>query len=153
MRGFWGTCGGLARGLAGDLFFTVSARTFKHNFNWGWGSGGVKSTGVSQSVRETGRDESQNVRSTQKLFQNKRFGAPNFLGISPTLFAALRGIHPYLCTPALDQFKRNFKLFQRGGATQWRGKHTIKPLPQNGFGPPTYDRFPPPPLFTQCHSP
>ena len=31
-----------------------------------------------------------------KTLQNKRFGAPNVLGISPKLFAALRGIHPYL---------------------------------------------------------
>ena len=71
--------------------------------NWGRGSGGVKSTVVSQSVRETSRDESQNVLSTQKTLQNKRFGAPNFLGISPKLFAALRGIHPYLCTPVLPR--------------------------------------------------
>ena len=41
------------------------------------------------------------------------------------------------------------------GETQGRGKHTIKPLPKNGFGPPPplMIRFPPPPLFTQCHSP
>ena len=37
-----------------------------------------------------------------------------------------------------------------GGKTQGRGKHTIKPLPKNDFGPPTYDTFPPP-FFTQCH--
>ena len=35
----------------------------------------------------------------RKLLQNKRFGAPNFGGISPKLLAALRGIHPYRCTP------------------------------------------------------
>ena len=41
-----------------------------------------------------------------------------------------------------------------GWETEGRGKHTIKPLPKNGFGPPpTYDTIPPPPLFTQCHSP
>ena len=47
---------------------------------WGRGSGGVKSTGVSQSVREISRDESQSqcVPSTQKTLQNKGFGAPNF---------------------------------------------------------------------------
>ena len=34
-----------------------------------------------------------------------------------------------------------------GWKTQGRGKHTMKPLPKNGFGPPpTYDTFPPPPL-------
>ena len=64
-------------------------------YNWGRGSGGVQSAGVSQSVRETGRDESQNVLSTQKALQNKRCGAPKFSGICPKLFAALRGVHPY----------------------------------------------------------
>ena len=73
----------------------VSTKTLllKHYYrcqgkSWGRGSGGVKSTGVSQSVRETSRVESQNVLSNQKLFKNKGFGAPNFLGISPELFAA-----------------------------------------------------------------
>ena len=44
----------------------------------GRGSGGVKSTGVSQSVRETSRDESQNVFSTQKLFKTRDLELPNF---------------------------------------------------------------------------
>ena len=42
------------------------------------GSGGVKSTGVSQSVRETSRDESQNVLSTQKLFKTRDLELPIF---------------------------------------------------------------------------
>ena len=46
--------------------------------NRGRGSGGVKSTGVSQSVRETSRDESQNVLSTQKLFKTRDLELPNF---------------------------------------------------------------------------
>ena len=29
-----------------------------------------------------------------------------------------------------------FREKQRGGETQGRGKHTINPLPKNGFGPP-----------------
>ena len=33
-----------------------------------------------------------------------------------------------------------------GGKTQGRGKHTINPLPKNGFGPPIYDTIPPPPF-------
>ena len=35
-----------------------------------------------------------------------------------------------------------------GWKTQGRGKHTVKPLPKNGFGPPppTYDTFLPPPF-------
>ena len=53
---------------------------------------------------ETGRDESQSVPSPEKtLFKNKGFGAPNFSGISPKLFAALHGIRPYLCTPVLPR--------------------------------------------------
>ena len=50
----------------------------KGSFNWGRGSGGVKSTGVSQSVRETSRDESQNVLSTPKLFKTRDLKLPNF---------------------------------------------------------------------------
>ena len=46
--------------------------------NWGRGSGGVKSTGVSQSVGETSRDESQNVLSTRKLFKTRDLELPNF---------------------------------------------------------------------------
>ena len=76
----------------------------KRSFCLGEGEvGGVKSTGVSQSVRETSRDESKTFSPPKKTLQNKRFGAPNFLGISPKLFAALRGIHPYLCTPVLPR--------------------------------------------------
>ena len=44
----------------------------------GSGSGGVKSTGVSQSVRETSRDKSPNVLSTQKLFKTRDLELPNF---------------------------------------------------------------------------
>ena len=44
----------------------------------GRGSGVVKSTGVSQSVRETSRDESQNVLSTQKLFKTRDLELPIF---------------------------------------------------------------------------
>ena len=56
--------------------------------------GGVKSTGVSQSVRETSTDESQCVPSQEKkkTLPNKGFGAPKFWGISPK-FAALCGIY------------------------------------------------------------
>ena len=39
----------------------------------------------------------------RKTLQNKGFGAPNFRGICPKLFTALRGIHPYLCTPVLPR--------------------------------------------------
>ena len=40
---------------------------------------------------------------------------------------------------------------KRGWKTRGRGKHTIEPLSKKGFGPPTYDMFPPPSLFTPCH--
>ena len=46
-----------------------------------------------------------------------------------------------------------FSAENKGGwKTQGRGKHTIKPLPQNRFWtPPTYDTFSPPPrLFSPC---
>ena len=42
--------------------------------NWGRGSGGVKSTDVSQSVRETSRDQSQRVPSPEKLFKTRDLG-------------------------------------------------------------------------------
>ena len=58
----------------------------------------MQSTGVSQSVRETRRDESQTVPSSEK-----EFGAPIFWGISLELLAALRGIHVYLSTPILPR--------------------------------------------------
>ena len=51
----------------------------------------------------TSRDESQKRSLHPRTLQNKRFGAPKFWGISPKLFAALRGIHPYLCTPVLPR--------------------------------------------------
>ena len=41
--------------------------------------GGVKSAGVSQSVRETGRDESQSVPSPANLFKTRDFVSSQFL--------------------------------------------------------------------------
>ena len=49
-----------------------------HPVGWERGSGGVQSTGVSQSVRETGREESQSVPSPEKLFKIRDFELPNF---------------------------------------------------------------------------
>ena len=75
---------------------------------WSWSKLGKgkwrrkKTTGVSQNVKETSKDESQCIPSLKNI-SNKRFGDPNFWGISPKLFAALRGIHPYLCTPVLPR--------------------------------------------------
>ena len=80
--------------------------------DWGRGSGGVKSTGVSQSVRETSRDESQNVLSTQKLFKTRDLELPIFQGSLPIRSPHSAGytrtsVHPYfpvanLKIPLLD---------------------------------------------------
>ena len=48
-----------------------------HTINWERGSGGAQSTGVSQSVRETGRDESPSVPFPEKLFKIRDFELPN----------------------------------------------------------------------------
>ena len=50
----------------------------------GKGSGGVKSAGVSQSVREIGRDESQSVPSPEKLFKTRDLELPIFEGSVPS---------------------------------------------------------------------
>ena len=55
-----------------------------------------------------------------KTPQNKRFGAPNFLGISPKLFAALRGIHPYLCTPVLPRLQLDLSQRKLGNPRVWK---------------------------------
>ena len=62
--------GGFDRTIFGESL--ISGAIF-----WGKGSGGVKSAGVSQSVRETSRDESPNVLSTQKLFKTRDLELPN----------------------------------------------------------------------------
>ena len=66
----------------------------------GRGSGGVKSAGVSQSVRETSRDESQNVLSTQKPFKTRDLELPIFEGSLPSCSPHSAGytctsVHPY----------------------------------------------------------
>ena len=90
---------------------------------WVRGSGGVKSTDVSQTVRETSRDESQSVPYPERLCKTRDLELPIFLGISPKLFAALRRIHPYLCTPVLPR--------GQGGLakTSWK----FRPVPPGGF--------------------
>ena len=68
--------------------------------NWGRGSGGVKSAGVSQSVTETGRDESQSVPSPEKLFETRDLELPIFEGSVPSCSPHSAGytrtsVHPY----------------------------------------------------------
>ena len=50
-----------------------------------------------------------------------------------------------------DAWNHQIQRKTKGGGTQGRGKHTIKPLPKNGFGPPPLMIRFPPPLFTPCH--
>ena len=76
--------------------------SLKHRLAEGKYGGGAQSKGVSQSVRATGRDESQGV-PPQKTLQNKGFAAPIFRGICPKLLAALLGIQLYLPTPVLPR--------------------------------------------------
>ena len=49
-----------------------------HPFYLGEGSGGVQSTGLSQKVRATGRDESLSVPSPEKLFKTRDLELPLF---------------------------------------------------------------------------
>ena len=70
------------------------------NFYRGRGSGGVKSAGVFQSVRETGRDESQSVPSPEKLFKTRDLELPIFEGSVPSCSPHSVGytrtsVHPY----------------------------------------------------------
>ena len=70
---------------------------------WGRGTGGVKSAGVSQSVRETGRDESQSVpypEKKKKLFKTRDLELPIFEGSVPSCSPHSAGytrtsVHPY----------------------------------------------------------
>ena len=52
-----------------DFWLIFSGLRFPGNKTWERGSGGVQSTSVSPSVRETGRDESQSVPSPEKLLK------------------------------------------------------------------------------------
>ena len=77
----------------------VTKKWLKSDF-WGRGSGGVKSAGVSQSVRETGRDESQSVPSPDKLFKTRHLEFPIFEGSLPSCSPHSAGytrtsVHPY----------------------------------------------------------
>ena len=67
---------------------------------WERGSGGVQSTGVSQRVRVTGRDESQSVPSPEKLFKTRDLELPFFEGSLPSCSPHSAGytrtfVHPY----------------------------------------------------------
>ena len=60
--------------------------------------GGAKSAGVSQSVRETGRDESQSVPSPEELFKTRDLELPIFEGSLPS------------CSPHFSGYTRTFLL-------------------------------------------
>ena len=77
--------------------------------SWERGSGGVKSTGVSQSVRETGRDESTN--SSSQFFRDlSQVVLPHSAGYTRT------SVHPYFpvaklrATTDLKKFEPKFAL-------------------------------------------
>ena len=81
---------------------------------WGRGSGGVKSAGVSQSVRETGRDESQSVPSPEKLFKTRDLELPIFEGSVPSCSPHSAGytstsVHPYF--PVTNELKVGQRVF------------------------------------------
>ena len=69
-----------------------------------WGSGGVKSIGVSQSVRVTSRDESQSVPSLKKIFKTRDLELPIFEGSLPSCSPHSAGytrtsVQPYFPVP------------------------------------------------------
>ena len=80
--------------------------------NWGRGSGGVRSAGVSQSVRETGRDESQSVASPEKFFKTRDLEFPIFEGSVPRCSPHSTGytctsVHPYFPVANKTYVQRN----------------------------------------------
>ena len=83
-----------------------------------------------------------NRRKPQIFAENRRKSSITF---SSALVVAVWSLWPELSVMG----QRN----KGGWKTQGRGKHTIKPLPKNGSGPPPMTRSPPLPLFTPCHSP
>ena len=67
--------------------------------SWGSGSGGVKSAGVPQSVRETGRDESQSVPSPEKNSTKQGIWSSQFLrDLSQVVRCTPRDTPVPLCT-------------------------------------------------------
>ena len=82
-------------------------------FLWGRGSGGVKSAGVSQSVRETGRDESQSVPCQEKLLKTRDLELPIFEGSVPSCSPHSAGytrtsVHPYFPVANSWQIERSY---------------------------------------------
>ena len=87
----------LFTGVSGPFGPKIAKKTSQ---NWGRGSGGVKSAGVSQSVRETGRDKSQSVPSPENLFRTRDLELPIFEGSLPSCSPHSAGytrtsVHPY----------------------------------------------------------
>ena len=83
---------------------------------WGRGCGGVKSAGVSQRVRETGRDESQSVPSPEKLFKTRDLELPIFEGSVPSCSPHSVGytrtsVHPYF--PFAKRYQRKIHSDER----------------------------------------
>ena len=91
-------------------FRSVSAMILDKGYS-GEGKWGVQSTGVSQSVRATSRDESQLVPSPEKLIKTRDLELPSFEGSLPSCSPHSAGytctfLHPYfpvgkVCAPSI----------------------------------------------------
>ena len=84
------------------------------------------------------------VKTSQRIERNLglRFKSCDFKSLQIGAIRSAAHCAPRIGTSIREKQRGGGKL--RGG-----GKHTIKPLPKNGFGPPTYDTFPPPPLCSR----
>ena len=71
-------------------------------------------------MRETRRDESQNVLSTQKLFKTRDLELPMFRDLSQVV-RRTPWIHPYLCTPVLPRVYDSEEFFVRFLAATFPG--------------------------------
>ena len=123
-------------------------------FSWGRGSGGVKSAGVSQSVRETGRGESQSVPSPDTLFKTRDLELPNFEGSVPSCSPHSAGytrtsVHPYfpvanfLVAEPLKAFENTAQQAPDAPSKRITAKRTIKTyfFDLLSWGGPAFDLF------------
>ena len=79
----------------------IPGKIWKVPHFWERGSGGVESTNVSQSVRETSRDGSQCVPLPEKLFKTRDLEIPIFEGSLPSCSPQSPG---YTCTSVPPYF-------------------------------------------------
>ena len=84
-------------------FYSISGYPGYPPNSWGRGSRGRKKCRRIPKCEGDWQGPAPKCSLPRQTLQNKEFGAPDFWGTCPKLFAALRGIHPYLCTPALPR--------------------------------------------------